>query len=145
MSPEDRLKYHKENSAELMENLKNWLTCQLEEKNIEPNSVLGGAVSYMLKHYKGMTLFLRVPKAPLDNNLCEQVLKRAILHRKNSLFFKTPYGAYVGDLFMSIIHTCSLCKVNPFEYLKSLQENSSLISKNPDKWMPWNHREMLAP
>jgi len=144
MSPEERLKYHKDNSAKLMEDLKNWLTSQLEEKNIEPNSALGGAISYMLKHYKGMTQFLRVAKAPLDNNLCEQILKKAILHRKNSLFYKTPYGAYVGDLFMSLIHTCSLCKVNPFEYLKALQENPSMISKNPDKWMPWNYREMLS-
>ena len=45
---------------------------------------------------------------------------------------------------MSLIHTCSLCKVNPFEYLKALQENPSMISKNPDKWMPWNYREMLS-
>jgi hypothetical protein len=75
--------------------------------------------------------------------LCEQVLKKAILHRKNSLFYKTPYGAYVGDLFMSLIHTCNLCKANPFKYLKTLQDNSSLTSENPEKWMPWNYREML--
>ena len=143
MSPEERLKYHQDNSASLMEDLKTWLENQLEQKNIEPNSALGGAISYMLKHYKGMTLFLRVPKAPLDNNLCEQVLKRAILHRKNSLFYKTEYGAYVGDLFMSLIHTCNLCKVNPFQYLKALQENSSLLSANPQKWMPWNYTQIL--
>ena len=143
MSPEERLKYHQDNSATLMEDLKIWLENQLEEKNIEPNSALGGAISYMLKHYKGMTLFLRVPKAPLDNNLCERVLKKAILHRKNSLFYKTPGGAYVGDLFMSLIHTCNLCRSNPFEYLKALQENSSLLCNNPEKWMPWNYTQML--
>jgi transposase len=70
MSPEERLQYHMEKSSKLMEDLKAWLTLQLEEKKVEPNSVLGNAISYMLKHYKGMTLFLRVPKAPLDNNLC---------------------------------------------------------------------------
>ena len=143
MDPEQRLKYHQNNSAKLMEDLKIWLTSQLEDKKIEPNSTLGQAISYMLKHFKGMTLFLHVAKAPLDNNLCEQVLKRAILHRKNSLFYKTEQGAYVGDLFMSIIHTCSLCKANPFQYLKSLQEHSSLITENPQKWMPWNYVEML--
>ena len=143
MSAEQRLKYHQENSARLMEELKAWLTSQIEDKKVEPNSALGQAISYMLKHFKEMTLFLRVPKAPLDNNLCERVLKRAILHRKNSLFYKTPYGAYIGDLFMSLIHTCSLCKANPFNYLKTLQENSTSIAKNPEKWMPWNYREML--
>ena len=144
MSPEERLKYHQKNSATLMEDLKVWLKAQLGEKNIEPNSALGSAISYMLKHYKAMTMFLRIPKAPLDNNLCEQILKKAILHRKNSLFYKTEYGAYVGDLFMSIIFTCNLCKVNPFEYLKALQENSSLLCNNPEKWMPWNYKDMLS-
>ena len=62
---------------------------------------------------------------------------------KVSFFYKTPYGAYVGDLFMSLIHTCSLCRANPFKYLKTLQENSSLIAKYPEKWMPWNYQEML--
>jgi len=118
MDPDQRLKYHQDNSTELMEDLKTWLTSQLEDKKVEPNSNLGQAISYMLKHFKGMTLFLREPKAPLDNNLCERVLKKAILHRKNSLFYKTEHGAYVGDLFMSLIHTCSFCNANPFEYLK---------------------------
>ena len=57
---------------------------------------------------------------------------------------RTETGAYVGDLFMSIIHTCSLCKANPFQYLKALQEHSSLITENPQKWMPWNYVEMLS-
>ena len=145
MDPEQRLKYHQDNSTDLMEDLKTWLTSQLEDKKVEPNSALGQAISYMLKHFKGMTLFLHVPKAPLDNNLCEQVLKKAILHRKNSLFYKTEHGAYIGDLFMSLIHTCSLCKANPFNYLKTLQQYSSSVTKNPEKWMPWNYEEMLRP
>ncbi len=143
MDPNQRLKYHQDNSSKLMKDLKTWLTVQFEEKKVEPNSSLGGAISYMLKHYKGMTLFLREPKAPLDNNLCERVLKKAILHRKNSLFYKTEHGAYVGDLFMSLIHTCSFCGANPFEYLKALQENSSSVLKDPEKWMPYNYLEML--
>ena len=93
----------------------------------------------MLKHWEPLTLFLRVPGAPLDNNLCEQVLKQAILHRKNSLFFKTEHGAYIGDLFMSLIYTCRLNRVNPFHYLTTLQKHSSELFKNPRKWLPWNY------
>jgi hypothetical protein len=98
----------------------------------------------MLKHWKQLTLFLRVPKAPLDNNLCERALKKAILHRKNSLFYKTEHGAYIGDLFMSLIHTCNLGKVNPFEYLKALQQHSSELFRNPDQWMPWNYEKSIS-
>jgi transposase len=145
MTPDQRLDYHQQKSKPLMENLNKWLSRQFDEKKVEPNSSLGQAISYMLNHWKQLTLFLRVPKAPLDNNLCEQALKKAILHRKNSLFYKTEHGAYIGDLFMSLIHTCNLCKVNPFEYLKALQQHSSELFRNPDKWMPWNYEQSIDP
>ncbi len=45
---------------------------------------------------------MRVAGAPLDNNICERALKKAILHRKNALFDKTRHGAHVGDVFMSL-------------------------------------------
>jgi len=144
MSADERLEYHQTHSGTLMDNLKQWLEEQLSEKKAEPNSGLGQAINYMLKYWKALTQFLRVPGAPLDNNICERALKRAILHRKNSMFYKTQHGAYIGDLFMSLIHTCHLSKINPFDYLVSLQKNSSEVFKNPAAWLPWNYREKLA-
>jgi transposase len=143
MSDQQRLHYHQTHSGPLMQQLEDWLDAQLSEKKTEPNSGLGKAIAYMQNHWQALTLFLRVPGAPLDNNFCEQVLKRAILHRKNSLFFKTERGAFVGDLFMSLIHTCSLIKANPFEYLTALLEHHRLVRKNPQDWMPWNYRAAL--
>ena len=144
MSPDERLKFHQEDSGPLMEQLKIWLNEQLDEKKVEPNSGLGQAISYMLRHWEPLTLFLRVPGAPLDNNLCEQALKKAILHRKNALFYKTEHGAYIGDLFMSIIHTCNLNDVNPFDYLTTLEKHSSEVFKNPHKWLPWNYEATVS-
>ena len=74
----------------------------------------------------------------------ERALKKAILHRKNSLFYKTENGAEVGDPFMSLIHTCELNSANPFDYLTELQKNAEKLAKNPAAWMPWNYRETLA-
>jgi transposase len=144
MSADERLKFHQEKSGPVMEQLKVWLVEQLEGKNVEPNSTLGDALSYMFKYWERLTLFLRVPGAPLDNNICEQILKRSILHRKNSLFFKTEFGAYIGDMFMSFIHTCYLHKVNPFDYLVILQKYSQHLFKNPHLWMPWNYKDTLS-
>jgi hypothetical protein len=77
--------------------------------------------------------------------IMDEALKKAILHRKNSLFYKTKHGAYVGDMFMSIIHTCNLCNVNPFDYLTQLQKNTSHLFKDPSKWLPWNYKEAIPP
>ena len=104
---------------------------------------LGGAISYLLKRWERFTLFLRVPGAPLDNNLCERALKKAIRHRRNSLFYKTRHGAHVGDVFMSLIHTCELCEVNPFDYLTELDRHADRAGANPRAWLPWNYRKTL--
>jgi hypothetical protein len=144
MTDEERLAFHRKESGPLMSVLHTSLSQMLEHKTVEPNSALGGAISYMINHWKPLTLFLHVPGAPLDNNLCEQVLKRAIMHRKNSLFFKTQRGADVGDLYMSLIHTCFLNGADPFDYLTMLEKHSNELDANPERWMPWNYRENLS-
>ncbi len=143
-SAEQRLRFHQEHSGPVMERLKGWLQEQFNQRRVEPNSSMGKAITYMLKHWEPLTLFLRVAGAPLDNNICEQVLKRAILHRKNALFYKTQHGAYIGDLFMSLIHTCTLNRVNPFHYLTTLQKHSSELFKDPKRWLPWNYQQAVA-
>lgn len=144
MTPAERLAYHQAHSGPLMEDLRAWMHDQFDEKKVEPNSGLGKAFSYMLKHWEPLTLFLRVEAAPLDNNVCEQALKMAIRHRKNSLFYRTLHGAYIGDLFMSLIHTCRLSKVNPLHYLVALQRHSHEVFKNPHEWLPWNYEAAVA-
>jgi transposase len=144
LSPEARLRFHQEASRPTMRELHDWLTRQLEEKRAEPNSALGGAIGYMLKHWDELTLFLRQAGAPLDNNVCERALKKAILHRKNALFYKTRNGARVGDLFMSLIYTCQLNQANPFDYLTQLQRRADALANGPRLWMPWNYRDAPA-
>jgi transposase len=109
MAPEERLAFHQVHSGPVMEQLRIWLRAQFEEMKVEPNSGLGVAIRYLLKHWDRLTLFLKQAGAPLDNNIAERGLKKAIRHRKNSLFYKTENGARMGDLFMSLIHTCELC------------------------------------
>ncbi len=144
MTADERLHFHQIQSGPLMQDLQTWLNDQLDQRKVEPNCGLGQAISYMLNHWPALTLFLRVPKAPLDNNICERALKKAILHRKNALFYKTENGARVGDLFMSLIHTCNLAGVNPFDYLTALQKHSADLAQHPEKWLPWNYNNPSA-
>jgi len=144
LSDEERLRFHQAESQPIMDDLKEWLQAQFDEKRVEPNSSLGKAISYMLKRWGRMTLFLIKPGAPIDNNICELVLKMAILHRKNSYFYRTERGARVGDILMSLIHTCRLNRANPFHYLTALQRHAHRARQTPAEWLPWNYRETLA-
>jgi hypothetical protein len=145
LSPVDRLFLHQGKSGPVMDRLRRWLVDQFLEKNVEPNSSLGQAIKYLLKRWEALTLFLRKPGAPLDNNVAERVLKLAIRHRRNSLFFKTTGGAQersdgVGDVFTSFIATCQLNGANPFDYLTTLLRNAGKLAANPGAWLPWNYK-----
>jgi len=144
LAPEERLRFHQEHSQPVMDQLHAWLRAQFDEKRVEPNSGLGTAIAYVLRRWDRLTLFLRQAGAPLDSNIVERALKKVILHRKNSLFYKTENGAEVGDLFMSLIHTCELNGANPFDYLTELQKHAAELEKNPAAWMPWNYGEALG-
>lgn len=144
MTAEQRLAFHQAHSGPLMEGLKEWMEKQFAERKVEPNSGLGKAIRYMQNHWSKLTLFLRIAAAPLDTNIVERTLKKAILHRKNCLFYKTENGAGVGDLFMSLIHTCELHGVNTFDYLTVLQLHAGELSRKAKEWLPWNYSNTRA-
>jgi transposase len=78
-----RLEFHQQHSGPVMEELHRWLEAQFSQKKTEPNSSLGQAITYLLRHWKGLTAFLRVPNAPVDNNI-------VIAARGNSKVMPTP-------------------------------------------------------
>jgi len=144
LPPPERLALHQQESGPVMERLRAWMETRVAQRKVEPNSGLGKAIAYALKRWGRLTLFLRVAGAPLDNNVCERMLKRAILHRKNSLFYKTSNGARVGDLYMSLVATAKLAQADPFDYLTELQRNATDVAAHPSDWMPWSYRNTLA-
>lgn len=143
LTPEQRLVYHQLHSKPVMDKLKAWMEKQFEDKLVEPNSRLGGAIEYLLKRWDGLTRFLCVVGAPLDNNTAERALKMILRYRKNSLFYANEHGAYVGDVLTSIIETCRAVLVNPLHYLAAMMENRSAVFHDPGAWLPWNYRDTL--
>lgn len=144
LDPEARLRFHRENSGPVMGCLKSWAESLLALKRVEPNSPMGGAITYLLNHWKGLTQFMHTPGAPLSNAAVERLLKTAILHRKNSLFYKTLSGAWVGDVLMSLIQTAIRAKANPLDYLTQLQRFKRAVCQSPQDWLPWNYQAAVA-
>ncbi|HAU3965746.1 TPA: transposase [Legionella pneumophila] len=144
MDKEARLSFHQEHSESIMKSLKEYIANQLETKQVEPNDSLGTAMRYMLKHWHELTQFLRVPGAPLDNNILERALKIPIRGRRTWLFYKTQYGAMIGGVLTSVIYTCALAGINPLTYLTALQENKNQVVKEPERWLPWNYQDNLT-
>lgn len=140
MNPKARLAYHKKESRPIMDELKSWCESSLEEKRVEPNSPMGGAMKYFIRHFDELVKFTEVEGMPMSNAAVERLLKTVVLHRKNSLFYRTETGAAVGDILMSLIQTAKRAGINIFEYLTEIQNNKKLVAQNPKAWLPWNYR-----
>ena len=138
-----RLVYHQQHSQPVLEQMKQWLQDQQDQRLIEPNSALGKAVQYLNRHWEGLMGFCRYPGAPLDNNIVERILKDAILLRKNAYFFKNSHGANVGSLLMSLIKTATQAGANPFSYFEALLEHRHELRRNVELWLPWNYPAVL--
>jgi transposase len=141
---EARLAFHQSKSRPVMVGLRAWIEDLIANKRVEPNSGLGGALHYLLERWEPLTLFLRVVDAPLDNNICERNLKRAIRQRRASLFYRSMNGAFVADVYTALIVTTQLHRGDPFRYLTALFTNYKAVAAEPKDWLPWNYEEALA-
>jgi hypothetical protein len=116
MSAMERWRYHRQHSKSIMLALNRWLKAQLVvEKQVEPNSSLGKAMRYLLKHWKALRRFLVIPAAPIDNNIVERALKIPIRVRKAAMFYKTRHGAAISNILTSLVQTAALAGENPFD------------------------------
>ena len=140
LSTEKRLSYHQKNSGPFMEKIYSYAKKLLDSREVEPNSSIGKACKYLLRHWEGLTMFLRYGEAPIDNNECERLIKKAIIHRKNSLFYKSDMGATVGDTIMSVGFTGLEHGVQIYNWFETMLINYSDVFANPDQYLPWNFK-----
>ena len=72
---------------------------------------------YIINHYVDLIAFLNNPRLPPDNNAAEAALRINALIRKNSMFFGSDAAAVRGAAAMTVLHSCKLVGLNPYEYL----------------------------
>ncbi len=110
-----RLELRQERSEPIIEAIKEWAFAQGGLRR----SPFGKAVLYMLKHWKGLTVFLKNPQVPLDNNAAERVLRGPVVGRKNFYGNRSKHGAKVTAILYSIIETAKLKGTSPADFLKT--------------------------
>ena len=126
-----------------MNDLENWCLQIINGTEVEPNSALYGEVAYLMNHWEGLTSFLRIEGAELDNNQLEQKIRLQVLNRKNWLFYKTEFGALIGDIICSFIKTCESQNVNPIGYFIWIMKNEVQVKLAPEKFFPWEFKGIL--
>ena len=143
LNDQQRLVHHQVYSEPILTHLKAWLEQQVSDREVEPNSSLGKAFSYLLNHWAKLTRILTVAGAPLDNNVVERALKLMIRQRTASLFFASVYSATVGSMLASVVATAGAAGVNVLDYLVALQQHRLSVLQNPAAWLPWCYHQPL--
>ena len=109
-----------------------------------PKSKLGQAISYTLKLWDKLIIFLEDGRLSIDNNLAERAIKPFVIGRKNFLFSKSPLGATASGVAYSIIETAKANNIIPFQYLTYLFETLPNINLNDldelDACLPWSEK-----
>jgi hypothetical protein len=143
LTPQQRLTHHQQYSLPVMNQLRAVLLSYIDHKRYEPNSKPAKAIVYILKRWYELTVFLRIPGAPLDSNDVEQMLKIPIRTRKNAMFFKTVSSAKLSSAIMSTIMTAIKEHINPVDYLTDLIKHKEYVEANPEDWFPWEYQDTL--
>ncbi len=138
MSPEQRLALRQKESKPIMDEYKEWL----EEyyPKVLPQSHLGRAMEYVIKHWENMTRFLDDGRCEIDNNHTERDIKLLVLARKNFLFCDTMPGANALAMHASLALTAELHHHNVCRYFTYLYERLPHCKTLEDieALLPWN-------
>ena len=94
-----------------------WVQERLDAQGLLPSNPLTKALIYAHKRRAALEVFLADPDVPIDTNHLERALRPIPLGRKNWMFSWTELGAQHVGVVQSLIATCRLHEVDPYDYL----------------------------
>lgn len=94
-----------------------WINAQFERQGLLPSNPLTKALAYARERRLGLEVFLTDPDVPIDTNHLERALRAIPMGRRNWLFCWTELGAKQVGIMQSLIVTCRLHDIDPYDYL----------------------------
>jgi transposase len=120
LSVYDRLDLRQEKSVPVLQQLYQWLKDTVVK--VTPTSAIGKAIAYALPRWERLMLYAHDGRLEIDNNLVENAIRPIAIGRKNYLFAGSHEAAQTAAMFYSLLGTCKLKNVEPFQWLKKLLE-----------------------
>ena len=115
---DQKLKARKKLAVPILQNLEQWLKKQYPQ--VLPSSAIGKAIKYNLKRWKLLSRYTEHGGLHIDNNLIENQVRPLALGRKNYLFAGSHQGAKNAAILYSILGSCKLNGLDPFQYLYAI-------------------------
>jgi len=140
LNHEQRYQLRQEKSVPVMDDLGQWLVN--EYPTVLPKSKIGKAFYYLIGRYNKIYLYLQDGRLEADNNLIENSIRPVALGRKNYLFAGSHSGAGKAAMVYSLLGSCKLQDINPYDYLQDVLERlpehpvNQLHELLPTNWKP---------
>ena len=137
LDDEARKELRERKSKPLLADFKNWLDKLINR--VIPKSPLGNAVNYALKNWEALERYLEDGMLDIDNNAAERLIKPVKIGAKNWIFAGNDQGAKNAAIFYSLIETCKLHEINPYDYLRDvLKRLPTQLNSKINELLPWN-------
>jgi hypothetical protein len=113
----DKLAYRVEHSKPVVEAFFDWCEDTLADQALLPSNPLTKALAYTLKRRAELSVYLSDPEVAIDTNHLERTIRAIALGRRNWMFCWTEIGAHYVGILQSLITTCRLHRIHPYDYL----------------------------
>ncbi len=117
LSAAKKLDYRLMHAKPIVEQFFAWVNQQFEAQGLLPSNPMTKALAYARSRRFGLEVYLTDPDVPIDTNHLERALRAIPMGRRNWLFCWTELGARHVGIMQSLIVTCRLHQIDPYDYL----------------------------
>lgn len=137
---EASLQLRQKEAVPVLKELEQWM--RAEYPKVTPSSVIGKAIAYCLPRWKKLSLYTTDPILNIDNNPVENAIRPVAVGRKNYLFAGSQDAAQRSAMIYSLLATCRLHNINPYQWLKDVLEHMHLYTtSNIKELLPQNWKK----
>jgi len=112
-----KLDYRLMHAKPIVEQFFAWVNQQFEAQGLLPSNPMTKALAYARERRFGLEVYLTDPDVPIDTNHLERALRAIPMGKKAWLFCWTELGAKQVGVMQSLIVTCRLHQIDPYDYL----------------------------
>lgn len=140
LSESERLERRQSLSCHVLGLIEQYLDSEaMSTRHVLPKSNLGQAAAYVRRHWKALVRFTEDTSIPIDNNDCEQLMKRVAVGRKNWLFKGSVAAGERAANLMTIIASAIRNDLEVGAYLedvlkRALDGDTDWESLAPQQW-----------
>ena len=113
-----------------------------ELDGLPPGARQAGPLRSLLRHREGLSVFVRQPRAPMDNNAAERALRGPVIGRRLSFGSDSETGARFTAVMYSVVGTLATNGIDVRRWIEAWLRACASIGRRPPQdlspWLPWS-------